>query len=104
MKLRIKFGLNSVEKEVEWFKDLMDFPKLIRYDGKKWEWATYDGSKYAGYDLLFSQVATYDPTYYADMQSFEELFEWNSTKCCCGAAYTSFNWDHMRMCPKWIKW
>jgi len=103
MKLVINFGLN-IKKEVYWYKDVMDFPKLIRFNGNKWEWSMYQSSG-NGYDLIFSQVATYDPNYYVDMPSFEEMFEWDSTnKCECGAIYSSFNWDHLRYCSRWKPW
>ena len=104
MKLYINFGL-TIKKEVKWYRDVMDFPKLLRFNGSKWEWAMYQ-SLGNNYELTFSQIATYDPNYYVDMPSFEEMFEWdNRDKCCCGAAYNSgFTWDHLRYCPKWKPW
>src|SRR5208282_4593426 len=104
MKLTINFGHNGIKKEVNWYRDLMDFPKLIRFSGSKWEWAMYHNVG-NDYELTFSQIPTYDPNFYADMPSFEDMFEWaNVDKCVCGSAYSSFSWDHMRFCPKHKSW
>ena len=105
MNLVLNFGLNGAKKQVTWHKPLMDFPKLLRFQGKCWEWAIYN-SIGSDYELIFSQIPTYDPNYYAEMSSYEELFEWSnkSYDCCCGAAWTSFEWDHLRFCPKHKPW
>jgi hypothetical protein len=104
MKLVINFGHNGIKKEVDWYRQLMDFPKLIRFSGSKWEWAMYHNVG-STYELTFSQIATYDPNYYVDMPSFEDMFEWGVTdKCVCGAIYSSFQWDHLRYCPKHKPW
>ena len=104
MRLIINFGHKGIKKDINWYKALMDFPKLIRFQGAKWEWAMYNNIG-ADYELTFSQIATYDPNYYADMPSFEEMFEWSgATKCECGAIFSSFAWDHMRFCPKYKPW
>jgi hypothetical protein len=103
MKLVVKFGM-SIKKEVDWYRDVMDFPKLLRFQGSKWEWAMYNGSG-QNYELTFSQIGSYDPSFYMDMPSFEDMFEWaGGDKCVCGALYTSFTFDHMRFCPKWVPW
>ncbi len=104
MTLFINFGLNGPKKQVSWYKALMDFPKLIRFGGNCWEWAIYNN---IGNDceLTFTQIPTYDPNFYAEMPSFEQMFEWTSgDKCECGSAYTSFPWDHMKYCPKHKPW
>ena len=104
MKLNINFGLTGPKKEVNWYRELMDFPKLLSFNGSKWEWAMYNkiGNDY---ELTFSQIATHDPSFYADMPSFETMFEYGvSDRCVCGSAYSSFKFDHMRFCPKWKPW
>jgi hypothetical protein len=104
MKLTINFGHNGTKKEVNWYRDLMDFPKLMRFQSAKWEWAMYHNTG-PDYELTFSQIATYDPNYYVDMPSFEDMFEWGvNDKCECGAIYTSFAWDHLRYCKKYKPW
>jgi hypothetical protein len=104
MKLILKFGLTGTTKQVYWGKDLMDFPKLIRFDGKRWEWSMYDGSYQAGYELIFGPIPTYDPNNYADMPSYEEMFELGKDGCVCGAHFSSFKWDHLRYCGLWKPW
>lgn len=105
MNIIINFGLNGAKKEVTWHKPLMDFPKLIRFQGSCWEWAIYN---YIGTDceLTFSKIPSYDPNYYAEMPTFEVMFEWTSggDKCECGSAHTAFPFDHMFYCKKWSKW
>ena len=86
MRLVISFGLTT-KKEVDWHRDVMDFPKLLRFQGKKWEWAMYNGSG-QNYELTFSLLSSYDSTFNMDMPSFEDLFEYGSyNKCECGAVY-----------------
>lgn len=103
MKVIVNFGL-VIKKEVDWYKDISDFPRLLRFNGQKWEWVVYN-SIGNGYQLTFSQLPTYDPNFYADMNSFEDMFERYQDRCECGAAYSkSFSFDHMRFCKKWKPW
>lgn len=104
MKLIIKFGHDGPKRQVDWWRDVMDFPKLIKFEGKRWERVISSGPYGGAYDLTYSQIPMYDPHYYDEMPSFEEMFEWGSEKCQCGAVYTSFSWDHMRFCPKYKPW
>lgn len=104
MLLKIKFGSNGLEKQIEWGKKLDDFPKLLNFNGNKWEWFMYNNINVNDYELTFTQLPTYDPNYYADMINFEDLFTSSYNICACGAAYSSFNWDHMRFCSLWKPW
>lgn len=103
MKLIINFGYGGSKKQVDWYRDVMDFPKLLRFQGNKWEWAIYHNVG-KDYELTFSQIPTYDPNFYVDMPSFEDMFEFNLDKCVCGSIYSSFAWDHLRYCPRWKSW
>jgi hypothetical protein len=104
MKLIISFGHSGTKKEVHWYRDIMEFPKLLRFAGAKWEWAMYHNIG-DDYELTFSQIPAYDPNYYVDMESFEDRFEWGQIdKCVCGAIFSSFSWDHLRYCPKHKPW
>lgn len=104
IKIIISFGHEGPKKEVNWYRDLMDFPKLLKFQGLPWEWAMYyEVGK--DYELTFSKIPTYDPNFYVEMESFEEKFEWhNSDRCTCGAAWSSFSWDHLRYCGKHKPW
>lgn len=104
MKLDLVFGSNGLKKSVDWYQPLEAFPKLLMFRGKKWEWAVYSETSPAVWELVFSELPTYDPNFYASEYSvFEDMFE-KTNDCCCGAIFSSFPWDHMRMCPKWVKW
>jgi hypothetical protein len=103
MKLSINFGL-SIKKQVDWHGNLMDFPKLLRLKSSKWEWVIYAPIG-KDYELTYSEIPTYDPNYYVDMPSFEDMFEGGlGSKCECGSAYTSFSFDHLKYCPRHIPW
>jgi hypothetical protein len=106
MKIIINFGYNGLKKEVTWYRDIMDFPKLIKFRGDRWEWAIYSNTG-KDYELTFSKLATHDPLFSANMPSFEDMFESSfsaSNDCACGALYTSFPQFHMVFCPKWKRW
>ncbi len=107
MRITIRFGFDH-KKEVSWYQDIMDFPKLMKFNGKRWEWFSYQkdpNSSWNDYELTFSELPVYDPSYYSDMKSFEEMFEGaKGDGCECGAAFSSFKWDHMRLCKLWKPW
>lgn len=104
LRLTINFGHNGVKKQVNWYKDIMDFPKLLRFQGKSWEWAIYQNMG-NDYELTFSQIPTYDPNYYTEMPSYENMFEFSGSDVCeCGSAYSSFKFDHMMFCKLWKPW
>lgn len=105
MRLRVDFG-SAHSKEVEWDKKLEDFPKLISFLGKNYEWVIYgvDPSGKVDMILTFSKLGSHDPTYFAYAPAWDDLFPEPEVKCECGAAHSSFSWDHMRMCPLWRPW
>lgn len=104
MRVKVTFGSNGVEKEVIWKEKIKDFPQLVKFNGKRWQWIVYDSVDNINYTLIYSEIPTYDPNHYADMDDFEVLFPSSQIICECGAKYGSFSWDHMRMCKLWTKW
>lgn len=104
MRLKVVFGLNSIEKIVIWDKALEDFPKMLTCDGKKWEWLSYNSPDGSEYELIFTQIPTFDPNFYADMPSFESMFPAKVIGCECGSKFSSFDWDHFRYCGLWRPW
>jgi hypothetical protein len=108
MYLTVTFGLDGPTRQVSWDQPVDKFPKLLRYGGKKWEWVAYDQdpTNKSAYVLLFSELPTYDPSYYVDMEDFEEkFFGYVAEGCSCGAIHSrSFPFDHMRYCVKHTKW
>jgi hypothetical protein len=105
MKLRVKLGSTDT-KEVSWFKNLEDFPKLIKYLGRNYEWVFYDIDPTGKVDqvLTFSMLMTYNPNYGVTCDSWTDLFGVDLNVCECGAAFSSFSWDHLRYCKKWSPW
>jgi hypothetical protein len=106
MKIKVLFGLVD-SKEVFWYKDIDDFPKLIKFLGRNYEWVFYGQDPTGQVDMVFTfvELPSYDPNYGIDCRSWSELFgEEGNNGCECGAKFTSFSWDHMRMCRKWGKW
>lgn len=65
-----------------------------------------DTTKQVDYICYFSEVKIYVPNFSATTyENIDHLFNTGyGPKCDCGAIYTSFPWDHMKMCPKWTKW
>jgi hypothetical protein len=106
MRIRVKFGSDH-EEGVDWHKDMNDFPKLLVYKDKKYGWVFYDFEKPGtGFYMtfLFSEVPIHDPEFYIDGVKWENLFNREEPTCHCGAKYSSFAWDHMRMCKLWKPW
>jgi hypothetical protein len=105
MRLRVIFGFIAT-KEVVWWLELDQFPNLIKYLGKNYECVTHD-SDLAGkvdYVLTFSPLMSYDPNYDVFCPVWGEMFPPDTGGCECGAAFTSFPWDHLRMCRLWKPW
>lgn len=95
-------------REINWYKSLDDFPKLIKFLGRNYEWFFYDKDLSGKADMIltFSELPSYDPNYGVLCTDWHELFESNGWQggCQCGARHTSFPDFHMFFCPKWTKW
>jgi len=107
MRITVTFGFEGPTRAVDWFQPIDQFPKHFRYESKKWEWIAYDKDPTgkSDYALLYGELATYDPNFYMDMEDFEtKFFGGYGEGCTCGAAYSSFNWDHLRYCKLWKPW
>lgn len=106
MKLRVEFGINGSKREVNWYRDIEDFPTVISHDGNNWEWVSYEKDPLGHVDwiLFFGMLRPHDSEYYSKVPSLDDITGGRmETGCQCGAIYTSFPWDHMRYCPKWSK-
>lgn len=105
MRLRVKFGLIDT-KEITWYQPLDEFPKLINYLGRNYEWVFYDTDPTNQVDqiLSFSELPSYDPSYSIDCKTWAELFGERTKDCECGAAHTSFPTVHMFFCKLWRRW
>ena len=105
MRLGVKFG-DFETKEVNWYKPLDEFPQLIKYLGRNYEWVFYDRDTVGILDriLVYAELPKFDPNHGAECPVWNELFPVDPYGCVCGAKYSSFTWDHMRFCGKWQKW
>lgn len=104
MKLRLIFGEESLTREINWWKDVKEFPHLISYGGSNYGWYMYEISNlsWVTYDLHFSKVPEYDKLYHASAPTVDELTSgWGVSRCECGADKTDFPQVHMFYCPKW---
>ena len=106
LKLQLQFGIpGGRKKNIEWKKELKEFPKIVKFEGKRWEWIMYDKSKTGNdYDLAFGRISDETDLGGLPVPCIEEMFPdgW-AAKCECGAIYTSFPEEHMFFCPKWRK-
>lgn len=102
MKLRLQF--DGKIKEVDWWKDLMDFPRVVELDGNKWEWIMFDADadKHVEYNLMFGKVMNYNRESDLPIPSIDLMFGgYRQNICECGAAYDqSFPNVHLSYCPK----
>ena len=107
MRLKVQFGLID-SREVEWWQPIEDFPTIIKFLGKNYEWVVYSKDLTGKVDIVmtFSELPSYDLNYGVLCPVWEDMFGTNRTKkeCECGAAFGSFSWDHMRMCKLWKPW
>lgn len=102
MRCKVNFGQYE-SRDVDWWAGVSTFPKLLRLGVTKYEFSMYDTDKTGKYDYIFhfSEVPYYDPSFYLDCESFDEVFRQNVKKCECGAAWTSFPGIHMFYCQLW---
>lgn len=105
MRIKVQFG-NVDTKEISWHDNVMNFPQLIKYLGRNYEWAVYDKDLTGKVDwiLIFGEVPSYDPNFYVDAPLWTDLFNEPVGGCECGARYSSFPWDHFRYCRFWKPW
>lgn len=106
MRLRVKFGFIDT-KDISWWNKIDDFPKIIKFLGRNYEWVYYDKDLSGTVDMVlhFSELPSYDPNYNVDCKTWNELFpEVLTYGCECGASHTSFPTFHMFFCRLWRKW
>lgn len=110
--MKLSLILNEKQYTVTWDKDLSDFPHVVQYDKKYWEWLCWDRDP----NGLVDQVLTFGVTRESALpvNMFGVLFpvpdlvamfhlETIDAPCECGAKFTSFPDHHMVKCPKWSK-
>lgn len=108
MKLRLQFGLIEPKRDINWWKRPEDFPHLVMYKNKKWQFAMIldDPTHKVDHVCVFEEVQKWDAAWHATTyEEVDHLFDTGfGGRCECGAVYTSFPDIHMFYCPKWSKW
>ena len=110
--MKLSLILGDKQYTVEWLKDLSDFPHVVQYDKKYWEWICWDKDP----NGLVDQVLTFGETRESTLPvnlfgvlfpvpDLVQMFQLDTVykPCECGAKFTSFPDQHMVLCPKWSK-
>jgi hypothetical protein len=103
MKITVDFSPHGGKEETSWFRDISDFPKLLRWQGAVYEFVMYNQNGFwpsTDYTFNFSETKNYTQKYY-EIASFSEMFRSGSgSGCQCGAKYDKGNpQHHMFYCP-----
>ena len=66
MKLKLQFGLAEPARLVNWWQTITDFPTLVLYKNKKWEFVMYgpDQTRQVEHICYFSEIATTNPLWH----------------------------------------
>ena len=105
MKLRVNFGLNHW-RETNWWGTLVSFPSLLTFRTVKYACGNAELDPTGRYDyiLQYLEVQSWDLNYSVSCDAFESMPGSMANSCECGAIYSPFPFDHMRMCPLWKPW
>lgn len=106
IKITVIFNAGGPQKEVYWHDDLLNFPKVITFQGNCYEWITCNlNSDGISATLLLGSASIH--AYPFPVPSFERMFEEKTelikiNECTCGARYDrEFPNNHMFMCKLW---
>jgi hypothetical protein len=88
--------------QCDWNKDILDFPKVVNYDHRNWEWFMYNDIgtiKGTMYDLLFSEIKIYDPRALELHPTLAMIIgESGDRTCDCGADKNPGTGSHWNFC------
>lgn len=102
MRIRINFGIIDT-KEIDWPKDVSDFPTIVKFLGSNYEFVLYDDDITKTVDKIFyfSELPRYDPNYGVDCITWSEIANESPTTCECGSRYGG---GHFFYCKLWRRW
>ena len=102
MRLKLFFGVNVAPVKIDWPKDVLDFPKVVNYNYRNWEWSMYQPVSYGlttEYDLIFGELKIYDPrALEAHPTLIDILGKIDSKACDCGADKNPSSGGHWNFC------
>jgi hypothetical protein len=110
--VKLSLILGDKQHTVTWDKDLSDFPNVVTYDGKYWEWVCWDDDPNGLVDKVLTFGITRESALPVNMfgvlfpvPNLTYMFQLDTATgpCECGAKFTSFPDQHMILCPKWSK-
>jgi hypothetical protein len=89
VRIKIDFGLLGTTETVNWYKDIADFPRLLRYQGNVYEFVMYQPTIGGYYDHIFTfSLTTYYGVSFYEVPSFVDLFgSFKNNSCQCGAKF-----------------
>lgn len=110
--MKLSLILGDVQKTIEWNRDLSDFPHVVKFGDKYWQWVSWDDDpaglvhKVLFFGTMREEALAIDihgvPFPVPDLQQMFN-FGTDGLACECGAKFTSFPGHHMVSCPKWSK-
>src|ERR1700686_5166573 len=103
MRLLIIFGSGD-SQEIDWDKTIKDFPTMLDYVGRKWQFVMYQDGHNSKTDLecFFSEIQPDHRDYGRPSSSFYELTNQKIGECECGAkklGYADYSLHHSLWCP-----
>lgn len=103
MRIALRFGNTDPIRYMGWWNPISQFPKLVKYKGKKWEFVMYDEDHTGNADKIFhfGELHSYDPNWDATTyQDIENLLDKiYGPQCECGKDMHKFT-SHSDWCPK----
>lgn len=103
MRLKLYFGLKDTPIQCDWNKEVKDFPKVVNYNHKNWEWIAYNAlpiSKFgADYELIFGDLKIYDPRAIEVHPTLAMIIgSTTNSECDCGADKHQSSGGHWKFC------
>jgi hypothetical protein len=106
MRLKLYFLPDQTPIQMDWNKKVLDFPKIVNYKYRNWEWFMYNPLDSAGteWELKFTELKIYDPRALECHPTLSEVMDdAASYKCDCGAEKNPDTGGHWQFCKLYKK-
>jgi hypothetical protein len=106
MRLKLYFLPDKVPIQMDWNKPVLDFPKVVNYKYRNWEWFMYNQVSSASleFELNFSELKSYDPRALECHPTLSEIMDEASRYVCdCGADKNRDTGGHWKFCKLYGK-
>lgn len=102
LKLILEFGDRGPRRIANYWGELKDFSKYLKFNGDEYRVAWIGDQKIPGFDghVLFQKIPVDDRERYLYMKDFDQQYG-NSLQCECGALHTKNPNMHAFNCPLW---